>query len=305
MRRFLGLAALMLSFVVVPSAAWSCACGCGVFEVQTGGMLPTRPGGLAFLEYDLADQDKNWSGASRAPAEGNADKQIRSAFVTAGARYMLDRRWGVQAEIPYWSRRMAMADEMGEVMTLKRSALGDVRLRGIYAGFSPDMSSGVTFGFKLPTGDFRAPGFDRDTQIGTGSTDLLLGAYRMGRVGAEGRWAWFANAQWDQPVLIAAGYRPGAEVNAAVGGYYDDWSVGGLKIAPIAQAIASQRWRDAGSAARSEDTGNRRLLLAPGLEVGAGRWRANASAGFPVYQHVRGNQLVASALYKAAVSWSF
>ena len=48
---------------------------------------------------------------------------------------------------------------------------------GMYTGFSNDMSKGIIFGVQLPTGNYTAPGFDRDTQIGTGSTDLILGAF--------------------------------------------------------------------------------------------------------------------------------
>ena len=47
----------------------------------------------------------------------------------------------------------------------------------MYTGFFKDMSTGVIFGLKLPTGTYTAPGLDRDTQIGSGSTDLMLGGY--------------------------------------------------------------------------------------------------------------------------------
>ena len=33
---------------------YACACGCGVFDVGTASMLPQGPGGMAWLEYDLA-----------------------------------------------------------------------------------------------------------------------------------------------------------------------------------------------------------------------------------------------------------
>ena len=51
------------------------------------------------------------------------------------------------------------------------------------------MSKGLIFGMKLPTGTYTAPGFDRDTQPGTGSTNLLLGNYLQGQ---EKHWGWFA-----------------------------------------------------------------------------------------------------------------
>lgn len=297
------LAVLIALTLAVPSVSRACACGCGVFDVQTGGLLPTRPGGVAFLEYDDTDQNVNWSGASRAPAGANDDKRIRTRFLTAGARYMLDRAWGFQIEVPYWSRRVEMADMGGMTGTFDHSAAGDIRARGVYSGFSADMSSGLTFGVKLPSGDFQNPVLERDMQIGTGSTDLLLGAYRMGRLGDA--WGWFASALGQEPVLIAASYRPGAEVNGAAGAYFDGWRPGGWVVAPLAQVIASNRWRDSGRAANAPNTGGRRVLLSPGLELGAGGWRADASVGFPVYQYASGNQLAAREFYRLALSRSF
>ena len=301
MKRFI--AVLIALLIAVPSVSWSCACGCGVFDVQTGGMLPTQPGGTAYLEYDFMNQNKNWSGNKRASTDDNGDKMIRTHFITAGVRYMLDRAWGFQVEVPYWSRRFTKDDGTGAIGTFDHPATGDVRARGVYSGFSPDMSTGLTFGLKLPTGDFENVNFDRDTQIGTGSTDLLLGAYHMGRL--SDAWAWFANAQWDEPVLIAAGYRPGAELGLASGVYYDAFAPGGWKIAPLAQVIASNRWSDSGPASNAPNSGYRRILLSPGLEIGAGRWRADASVAFPVYQYVIGDQLVASEFYRLSASWSF
>lgn len=300
-------AVLLASFVVLaslPSSAFACACGCGVFEVQTGAMLPNKAGGVAFLEYDFTNQNKNWAGARRASDDANGDKRIRTGYVTAGVQYMLSRSWGYRVEAPYWSRRFVKTnDDDGTLGTFDHGSVGDVRVRAVYTGFSEDMSSGLTFGLKLPSGDYSAPNFDRDTQIGTGSTDVLLGGYKMGTL-APGV-GWFANAQYDQPALIAAGYRPGAEVGAAAGVYYDGFRPGGVLLAPLAQAIASNRWSDSGTAALSQSTGNRRVILAPGFEAAAGSWRVDSSVGFPVYQYTTGSQLVADEYYRTSVSWAF
>ncbi len=59
--------------------------------------------------------------------------------------------------------------------------------------------------------------------VAAGSTDILLGGYKMGRFGAGSPWAWYGSAQWDQPVLISGGYRPGTEVNAVAGACFDGW----------------------------------------------------------------------------------
>jgi hypothetical protein len=186
------------------------------------------------------------------------------------------------------------------------TGLGDIRLKGIYTGFSEDLSSGLTFGVKLPTGsDSHAPDVvDRDTQIGTGSTDLLLGGFHRARFGSS-HWNWFGQAELDLPVLKQGGYRPGLEVDAAAGIYYDGLSLGRVKISPAAQVIGSWRGRDNGSDANAENSGYERVLLSPGIEFHLHPVKIYADVEFPVYQNMRGNQLVAPALFKLSVSYMF
>jgi hypothetical protein len=208
-------------------------------------------------------------------------------------------------EVPVWQRHFETTDANGNVGGFDHGAVGDIRVKGVYTGFSEDMSTGLTFGFKLPTGPFNTPDFDRDTQIGTGSTDLLLGAFHVGHLPGQSAWNWFTNAQWDEPLLNMGGYRPGAEVDAAVGAYYDGWNPGGFVFAPLAQVVGSARWRDIGVAADPTDSGYKRVLLTPGFEVSKGAVRVYGDVGFPVYQFMNGNQLVASELYRLNVGWSF
>jgi len=184
------------------------------------------------------------------------------------------------------------------------SAVGDIRVRGLYTGFSPDMSSGISFGLKLPTGDYAYSHFDPDTAIGTGSTNLLLGAYHMGEI-PDSNWDWYVNAEGDQPMVNAGGYRPGTEINAVAGGYYDGWKTGPAKIAPLAQVVGSHRWSDSGALSNAPNSGYSRVLLTPGMELDTLQFRIYADVGFPVYQYVTGNQLIASELFKLNISRHF
>jgi hypothetical protein len=299
------LSGLLLVGTVIPDTVWACACGCGVFEVGTSAMFPTHPGGMAFLEYDHMNQNRNWSGTSPSTADNNSDKELLTDFFTVGYQYMFDRRWGVMAELPYTNRYFKTTDSNGDVVGFNHSAVGDIRLRVLYTRFSDDMSTGLNFGIKLPTGDYTYPNFDPDTEIGTGSTDILLGAYHQGQVPAVTSWNWFINGQVDQPILNAGGYRPGSQIDAAGGAYYNRWHLGGVKIAPLAQVIESYRWRDSGTLAHSGDSGYERILLAPSFEVDTRTVRVYADVGFPVLQNVNGNQLVASQLLKLNVSYHF
>ena len=301
MNKFIGIAVLIL----VPSLGWACACGCGVFDVRTRSMFPTSDGGVAFFEYNYMDQNRSWSGTSRTSGEDSADKEIRTDYYTAGAQYMFSREWGVIVFVPYESRYFKTTTDTGETAAFSHSAMGDVRIKGIYSGFSEDMSSGITFGLKLPTGDHSFADFDPDTQIGTGSTDVLLGTYLMGRLPVVDRWDWFVTGQLDQPALTQDGYRPGSEIDAVAGIYYNGLSVKNLKVAPVAQIIGSHHWRDTGSAAASGDTGYDRILVSPGIEFDMGRVSLYGDVAFPVYERVNGNQLVAPELFTVRLSCGF
>ena len=90
------------------------------------------------------------------------------------------------------------------------------------------MSAGVTFGVKLPTGShtFDPDVVDRDTQIGTGSTDILLGGFYRDNLTRDNQWDWFAQLQLDVPALIQDEYRPGVELDTAAGIDYKGFSLG-------------------------------------------------------------------------------
>ena len=301
-------AASALLFAFPPSLSFACACGCNVFDVGTGSMLPTDTGGSAFVEYDFMDQTRNWSGASSAPAANNPDKEIRTSFLTSGAQYMFNRSWGVMAAVPVWNRLFRTENAAGNgVGSFDHTALGDIRLTGVYTGLSQDMSTGLILGVKLPTGDWKFAGFDRDTEIGTGSTDVLVGGYHRGSLNKDNRWTYFVQVLGDLPVASQGGYRPGNEVDGAAGVYFDGARLAGgrLKIAPVLQVLASVRGLDSGPAASHGDSGYERILVSPGLEVSSGPWRVYGDIELPVYQRFNGDQLTAPALFKLIVSHNF
>ena len=301
----------VVAAMLVPGAAFACACGCGIFDVATSAMFPEGSGGTAFLNYDYQDQNQNWSGNSSAPAANNGDKQIETHFVTLGLQYMFNRSWGAQVEVPYWSRTFNTDVNFGappaDIVSRNWNGLGDIRLKGIYTGFSEDLSSGITFGLKLPTGSHNRDGdtVDRDTQIGTGSTDILLGGFYRHALVSGTPWQWFAQAELDLPTLKQGDYRPGLEGDAALGINYRGWKLGRVNIAPVAQVIGSWRGRDNGLAAAPDNSGYQRILLSPGIEFHLHPVKVYADVEIPVYQNMNGNQLVAPALFKLSVSYMF
>ncbi|HEY2081651.1 MAG TPA: transporter [Verrucomicrobiae bacterium] len=298
----------LLAVVLAPGSAWACACGCGVFDVGTSQMFPTDKGGMVFLDYDYQDQNRNWNGSSPAPRANNNDKEIETHFATLGAQYMFNRSWGAQIEVPYDFRHFKTQTDAGNVVSRNWSQLGDIRIRGIYTGFLPDLSAGLTFGLKLPTGDYKFDPavVDRDTQIGTGSTDILLGGFFRHNLDQNQWWDGFAQFELDLPVLTQNQYRPGVELDTAAGVDYERWSLGKVGISPVAQIIFSERTSDSGAASASPvASGYQRLMLSPGVEFHVHPVKIYADAEFPVFQHFTGNQVAASVLYKVSVSWMF
>jgi hypothetical protein len=305
----------LLAGVFTPGIVHACACGCGVFDVATSSMIPNGTGGMAWIQYDYMDQNENWNGYQPGSPDNNNDKEIQTHFVTIGTQYMFNQSWGAQVEIPYDFRYFKGTDNNGDVTSYSWNQLGDVRVEGIYTGFFGDQSAGVTFGLKLPTGaydidtsrDANNPRglVDRDTQLGTGSTDILLGGFYRGNLDQNQLWDWFAQGLLDAPTLTQAGYRPGFEFDSAAGIDYKGITVGRARIVPIGQLIFSERTHDNGSQADVSDSGYQRLFISPGLEIHIHPVIMYADIEVPVLQHFTGNQLAAPVLYKFSLSYMF
>ena len=298
--------------------AFACACGCGVFEVGTGALYPTGPGVKISTEWDYMDQNQNWSGTSSAPAANNDDKEIRTNFFKLEGEFMFNHSWGVALEVPVWDRYFSTAGS-GSLVNLTELGLADIRIMGMYTGFSVDMSTGIMFGVKLPTGNdtyFNDP----DTEIGTGSTDLLLGFYHFGSILRSSNWTWTTDFRLDIPFFFQNGYLPGAEADASFGVNYKGLYLGDLNVVPLFQLVGSYRLPDESAPAdvtgnadgsvnyNEGDPGNSgyaRVLAVPGLDLEWNGLRLFGTVAIPVYANVTGNQLVAPFLVRVVVSYSF
>lgn len=268
------------------TAAQACACGCSVFDV--GGLdLPQEQdhGGRVFFEFWSADQTQNYVGSSKAPASLNLDKQLNTQWYNVGFSYNFNRDWGVMVRIPTANRTLTTdTGAFAGITSFNAKDLADIEIMGMYTGFFKDLSTGIIFGVKLPTGTFTAPGMDRDNQIGTGSTDLLLGAFHRGLLSGDNAWQYFSQIMWRQPFLYQAAadpqgffdgnpgvvqtYFPGAQIDAAAGIVYNNlYHVLGLdKITPVWQVIVSHRDHDTGTGADPFNSGFDRVMLSPGVE---------------------------------------
>jgi hypothetical protein len=306
--KFLRWTALAAAAILMlnPSTVRACACGCGVFDVGGDTMVANGASHEVFVEYDDLDQTTNFDGAARGPAANNTDKEIKSNFLVVGGQVMINQDWSLMGEIPVTNRAFRTTAP-GSLMTFNDTSLGDIRLMAVYTGLSHDMSTGLIVGVRLPTGDFRAAGFDRDVEIGSGSTDLLLGAYHSGQVGGNENWTYLVQGLADLPATGQGGYVPGDEVDASASITYGGWSSkdGTLRLEPLLQLIGSLRAPDHGPAADPDNTGYQRLLISPGMQLNAGNWKLYGDVEFPIAQYVKGNQLIAPEQFKLVLSRSF
>jgi hypothetical protein len=319
--------------------ALACACGCSVFDV--GGLdLPQEQdhGGRVFFEFWSGDQTQNYVGSARAAASLNTDKQINTQWYNVGFSYNFDRDWGVMVRIPTANRTLTTdTGAFAGVTSFNAKDIGDIEIMGMYTGFFKDMSTGIIFGVKLPTGTFTAPGLDRDNQIGSGSTDLLLGAFHRGLLTGDNAWQYFSQVLLRRPFLyqsaadpqgffdgnpgVVQNYFPGYQVDGAVGIVYNNlYHVLGLdKITPLAQVIVSDRSRDTGTGADPFNSGFDRVMLSPGVEftkvVDEAKNRVlklYADVEVPIYYRANAannagteGQLVAPYLIKVVGSYNF
>jgi len=324
---------LLLGFA--PSAALACACGCSVFDVGFSG-LPQEDdhGGRIFFEFDRSNQTQNWVGHSKADASLNNDKNVNTYWYNIGLSYMFDREWGFYVKVPYVTRGFSTLNDDGvSVDTFNSRSIGDIEIMGMYTGFSKDLSTGLLFGLKLPTGTYTAPGLDRDTQIGTGSTDLMLGAFHRGLITGDNAWQYFAQVMARIPfayssALDPAGsgqvqiYKPGYQIDGTVGIVYNNgYNILGFdKIAPLLQLIGSYRVRDGGDASDPLNSGFSRLMIAPGIEFTKVVDELNKrvvkiyfDVEIPVYYYTNAavnsdgseGQLIAPVMYRLVASYNF
>jgi hypothetical protein len=334
------IAALAPLLAFTTTAARACACGCSVFDVG-GGLLPQENdhGGRIFFEYWHSNQNTNWIGNSKGSAALNQDKNLNTSWYSVGGTYMFNREWGIMGRLPYVTRSFTTTEDptTGALATYNAKDWGDMEIMGMYTGFFKDMSTGVFFGLKLPTGNYTAYGFDRDSQIGTGSTDLILGGFHRGMITGDNAWQYFGQIRYQQPFLYRSSYdpdagaqelyKPGFQADGAIGILYNNlYNVFGLdKITPLAQVILSHRAHDSGPASDPLNSGFDRLMFSPGIEFTKVLDEANnrvfkfyvdvevpfyyrtnaADNGGPPSAGGTEGQLIAPILYKAIASYNF
>lgn len=292
--------------VLIPSLSYGCSsCGCTLNSDWSSQGYTTRSGVHLDLRFDGFTQDdlrKGHGGLARSelevPNEGEIQHETRNRNTTIGLDYSPGRYWGLSLQLPYFDRPHSTIIEGDTSISRSHSrGIGDVRVVARYQGFQPDLSFGVQFGLKLPTGKFddkfrsgpqRGETVDRGLQPGTGTTDLLLGVYHAGTLG--GGVAYFGSAMWQQPLNSRDSFKPGAGANVSVGVRYR--LVEAMNLTSQLQLNGRYERHESGAQADVENSGATLLYLSPGVTFRAmEKLDGFAFVQVPIYQRVTGRQI--------------
>jgi hypothetical protein len=319
-------AALSVIAVLAPLPTRACAtCGCTADSDAAMG-YSSESGWRVNLEYVYIDQDQLRSGThSATPAEvvnqpfdpalngGEIEQQTINRYLNLGLAYRPDANWnfgliapvvlrshstyGVQTE-PYTPAETA-PDQLSYV---NLSRLGDIKLLAAWQGLLPTHNLGLQLGVKLPTGPYgTAMNFqtgpnagtplDASLQPGTGSTDLILGAYYFQPISQD--FDAFATANFQTAVAHqqnqpGADFRPGNSLTASFGVRYEAHP----RWVPQLQVNLYDKRADQGALADVLDTAGFVAYLSPGLTVRlVHRLQLYGILQIPVYSNLGGYQL--------------
>lgn len=300
------------------SPAWACgACGCTLHTDWVGQGWSSGTGLQLDLRADLFTQDQLRMGSRAAnrdafplPSEQEIQLQTRNRNLTATLDYTPTPDWGLTLILPYMDRWHGTTQE-GDVdpSYSDRHGLGDARIMGRYQGFGETRNIGFQVGLKLPTGGTGqafnggpAAGLPLDAglQLGTGTTDLLLGAFAHGAFGED--WSGFVQAVFQKPLAERHGFKPGEGVNANAGVRYTGWT----SLVPHLQINVRAEGRESGINGDVANSGATLTYLSPGLSWPlAPGVQAYAFAQVPLAQRVNGLQLEPRRSLSLGLHWTW
>jgi hypothetical protein len=323
-----------------PTPAFACAtCGCTLSADAVMGYSVVS-GWRISVEDDYINQDQLRGGtSSTSPSQvvnepsnpalggGEIEKQTINHYVTTGISYSPDSSWNLNLLVPYVARDHttygvqsspynASESAPDQISGAHVSGVGDIRLIGSYQGLLLQHNLGLQFGIKLPTGQFgtrvkfdSGPNvgtpLDASLQVGTGSTDLIVGAYYYHAV-SENIDA-FINGQFQAAVMHRQDepgndFRPGNSATTSLGLRYE----GNPRVLPQVQLNVLHKSADQGALADTPDTAGTVVYVSPGLTVRAvQRVYLFGFVQLPIYSKLDGYQLIPHWTVSAGANYAF
>ena len=322
---------IAFSALTIGTEAFACAACEGTLSKDWG----SHPGFTADLSYDYLNQNQQryGSGAASSTLINNqlGQGQEIEAFtitrtVTASFIYTSDN-WGVSTQLPFVYRTHGTYGNTAPLgssySTSSDSGIGDIRVIGKYSGFSAERNAGIIAGIKLPTGNTGAnfsagtnagQALDAGLQIGTGSTDIIMGGFYTGTVSSYG---WFVQGTVQHAIstksILGADYRRGDAYSVNTGIRYAGF---GAKVSPMLQLNIIKRQADTDNGTGVNVpldpvtgvpvSGGTLAYLAPGASILVGN--GTSVYGFvqlPIYQNVNSLQLTPKYTITLGVRQSF
>ncbi len=322
-----------ISLLLSSGDANACAsCGCTLSNDWENLQFSSTSGLKIDLSYNYIDQDQLRSGAKPiSPAAASqivvngSSKEVEkftiNNYVNLGIDYSVSRDWGINVVVPYIDRKHSTLGTASDGSTggpgggqydSHTDSFGDVKIIGRYQGFTPQCRFGILYGLKLPTGSYTdtgnstdptAPGpvaIDRGLQPGTGTTDVILGAYYADGLSQD--WDYFTQALFQKALDSRDDYRPGDGFNFNLGLRY----AGIPNVGPILQLNYRYVQHDVGSNADELNTGGILLYISPGISVSINRQvSVYAFYQYPIYQELYGIQLAPHYTTTVGMRYSF
>jgi len=307
---------LTLAALAGITTAHACSvCGCSLSSDWAAQGYTTMPGLEAGVRFEYFEQSDLRSGTGRVdrstltlPNDDEIQQRTVNRNTWLDLNYVVNSSWGFSAAIPYHDRfHTTIAEGDTAISTSDTRGLGDVRLLARYQKSSMTESVSFQFGLKLPTGrfdqDFIAGPqtgelLDRGLQLGTGTTDLLVGAAWFTRPAVN--LGVFAQVMLDQPLAARQGFLPSTSVTLSGGVRWLNSSA----FTPQLQLNVKQESREHGDQADTTNSGGTIAYLSPGVTAElATHTSAFAFVQLPVYQRVNGLQLEPRWLFSVGVRW--
>jgi len=343
--KFITATILTLGIVMTSLDCFACAaCGCSLSSEAATGYSSTT-GWSVSLQYDYINQNQLRSGTSSISSsqvaainDAGGSQEVEhgtiNRYITLGIGYTPSKDWNLRLLVPYIDRSHTTYGQASNPLTPDQisgagvSSLGDIKFITSYQGLLSSHNLGIQLGVKLPTGAYGGPNasgtgtvgrnpvnftsgpntgdiLDTSLQAGTGSTDLIVGAYYNNKVSQN--FSAFANFQFQAAVkqkLNQPGedYRPGNQEALSFGIRYE----ANPTFVPQLQVNINHRSQDLGTLADTPNSAGTAAYLSPGVNVSILKEvQIYGFAQLPIYSKLEGYQLFPHVTGSVGLAYAF